>query len=67
MSLTSWSRTTAPASVALVRLLVGSVFVSEGVQKFIFPAALGAAASPKSAFPTLTCSHPWLPRFRSWS
>jgi putative oxidoreductase len=32
---------TAQASVILVRLLVGWVFFSEGVQKFLFPAALG--------------------------
>ena len=51
MSLTSWSRTTAPASVALVRLLVGSVFVSEGVQKFLFPAALGAGRFAKIGLP----------------
>ncbi len=51
MSLTSWSRTTAPASVALVRLLVGSVFVSEGVQKFIFPVALGAGRFAKIGIP----------------
>jgi putative oxidoreductase len=32
---------TAQASVILLRLLVGWVFFSEGVQKFLFPAALG--------------------------
>jgi putative oxidoreductase len=31
----------APAAVWLIRLLVGAVFVSEGVQKFLFPAELG--------------------------
>jgi len=51
MSLTSWSRTTAPASVALVRLLVGSVFVSEGVQKFLFPVALGAGRFARIGIP----------------
>ena len=30
--------TSAPASVLLVRLAVGAVFLSEGVQKFLFPA-----------------------------
>ena len=33
--------TRAPASVILIRLLVGWVFVSEGLQKFIFPGELG--------------------------
>src|SRR2546421_8750569 len=33
--------TDAPAAVVLVRLLVGGVFLSEGIQKFLFPEALG--------------------------
>jgi uncharacterized membrane protein YphA (DoxX/SURF4 family) len=32
----------APRSVLLIRIAVGLVFVSEGVQKFLYPAALGA-------------------------
>lgn len=32
----------APASVLLIRIMVGCVFLSEGIQKFLFPAALGA-------------------------
>ena len=35
------SPTPAPAAVVLIRLLVGAVFLSEGIQKFLFPAALG--------------------------
>ena len=31
----------APAAVLLIRLMVGAVFLSEGIQKFLFPAALG--------------------------
>jgi putative oxidoreductase len=34
--------TTAPASVGLIRLMVGTVFLSEGIQKFLFPDQLGA-------------------------
>ena len=34
--------TTAPASVILIRLLVGAVFLSEGSQTFLFPDQLGA-------------------------
>ena len=33
--------TNAPRTTILVRLLVGLVFLSEGIQKFLFPAALG--------------------------
>ncbi|HJQ80911.1 MAG TPA: DoxX family protein [Lacipirellulaceae bacterium] len=34
--------THAPAAVVLVRLMVGAVFLSEGIQKFLFPAEVGA-------------------------
>ena len=34
--------TQAPASVTLIRLVVGFVFLSEGIQKFLFPDTLGA-------------------------
>jgi putative oxidoreductase len=34
-------RTNAPRATFLVRLLVGLVFLSEGIQKFVFPASLG--------------------------
>ena len=33
--------TNAPAAVILIRLIVGVVFVSEGVQKFVYPEGLG--------------------------
>jgi putative oxidoreductase len=33
--------TTAPAAVILIRLIVGAVFLSEGIQKFLFPGELG--------------------------
>ncbi len=41
----------APAPVLLVRLLVGAVFLSEGIQKFLFPAALGAGRFEKIGIP----------------
>jgi putative oxidoreductase len=40
----------APASTVLVRLLVGSVFLSEGIQTFLYPAELGAGRLQKSVF-----------------
>jgi putative oxidoreductase len=43
--------TRAPASVILVRVLVGSVFLSEGIQKFLFPAALGVGRFAKIGIP----------------
>ena len=41
-----------PGWIILIRLLVGLVvFFPEGLQKLLFPAILGQAASRKSAFP----------------
>lgn len=34
--------TRAPEATILIRLLVGAVFIAEGIQKFVYPAALGA-------------------------
>src|SRR6266576_3054745 len=39
--------TNAPAATLLVRLLVGSVFLSEGIQKFLYPADLAAGRFTK--------------------
>jgi uncharacterized membrane protein YphA (DoxX/SURF4 family) len=44
--------TTAPRATVLVRLLVGVVFASEGIQKFIYPDALGAGRFAKIGIPT---------------
>ncbi|PKW18285.1 DoxX family protein [Saccharopolyspora spinosa] len=33
--------TDAPAATILIRLVVGGIFLSEGIQKFLFPAKLG--------------------------
>ena len=41
----------APAAVLLVRLLVGGVFLSEGIQKFLFPDALGVGRFVKIGIP----------------
>ncbi len=43
--------TTAPKAVILIRLVVGWVFLSEGVQKFLFPAALGVGRFAKIGIP----------------
>lgn len=43
--------TTAPAAVVLIRLLVGAVFVSEGVQKFVFSGELGVGRFEKIGIP----------------
>jgi putative oxidoreductase len=42
---------TAPAAIILVRLMVGGVFLSEGIQKFLFPDELGAGRFLKTGIP----------------
>lgn len=39
-------------SILLIRILVGWVFLSEGIQKFVFPAALGAGRFAKIGIPS---------------
>jgi uncharacterized membrane protein YphA (DoxX/SURF4 family) len=43
--------TSAPRATVLVRLLVGAVFLSEGIQKFLFPASLGIGRFLKIGIP----------------
>jgi putative oxidoreductase len=43
--------TDAPAATILVRIMVGSVFLSEGIQKFLFPEDLGAGRFAKIGIP----------------
>lgn len=44
--------THAPGAIVLVRLIVGAVFLSEGIQKFLFPAELGAGRFAKIGLPS---------------
>jgi putative oxidoreductase len=50
-SSTDWSTRTAKA-LLLIRILVGWVFVSEGIQKFLFPAQLGVGRFEKIGIPS---------------
>lgn len=43
--------TNAPASVILIRLAVGGVFLSEGIQKFLFPGENGIGRFTKIGIP----------------
>ncbi|HEV8366869.1 MAG TPA: DoxX family protein [Pyrinomonadaceae bacterium] len=43
--------TTAPASVILIRIAVGGIFLSEGIQKFLFPNELGVGRFVKIGIP----------------
>ena len=44
--------TNAPAATVLVRILIGGVFLSEGIQKFLYPAELAAGRFAKIGIPT---------------
>ena len=50
----------APASVALIRVMVGAVFVSEGIQKFLFPDALGVGRFVKIGIPAASFFAPFV-------
>lgn len=44
--------TSAPPSVFLIRLVVGGVFLSEGIQKFLYPAENGAGRFARIGIPS---------------
>jgi putative oxidoreductase len=50
----------APRAVWLIRLLVGFVFVSEGIQKFLFADALGVGRFVKIGIPAPTVMAPFV-------
>jgi putative oxidoreductase len=53
-------RPAAPRAVILIRLLVGGVFLAEGIQKFLFPAELGAGRFAKIGIPWPEFSAPFV-------
>ena len=58
--LTRVTHPSAPAATLLVRLVVGGVFLSEGVQKFLFPVALGVGRFSKIGIPIPAFSAPFV-------
>jgi putative oxidoreductase len=52
MQIPTMLRSNAPAAAQLIRLMVGGVFLSEGVQKFLFPEALGVGRFIKIGIPS---------------
>jgi putative oxidoreductase len=50
----------APAATVLIRLSVGLVFLSEGVQKFLYPDALGVGRFAKIGIPWPAVSAPFV-------
>ena len=43
--------TDAPAATILIRIVVGGVFLTEGIQKFLYPADMGAGRFAKIGIP----------------
>jgi uncharacterized membrane protein YphA (DoxX/SURF4 family) len=50
--LTSVIKTEAPAATVIIRIMVGAVFISEGIQKFVNPAEVGAGRFAKIGLPS---------------
>ena len=45
------TRSTAPNAVIIIRIAIGCVFISEGLQKFLFPAEIGSGRFAKIGLP----------------
>lgn len=56
-------RTNAPAAVLLIRLLVGAVFLSEGIQKFLYAEFVGAGRFEKIGIPSPEFTAPFVGTF----
>jgi putative oxidoreductase len=54
------NRSQAPAATALIRLSVGLIFLSEGIQKFLYPEALGVGRFAKIGIPWPALSAPFV-------
>jgi putative oxidoreductase len=55
--------THAPKATLLIRLAVGAVFLSEGIQKFLFPAEVGAGRFAKIGLPSPEIIAPFVGSF----
>jgi putative oxidoreductase len=53
-------RTSAPAATVLVRLIVGPVFLSEGIQKFMYPGENGVGRFAKIGIPSPEVTAPFV-------
>ena len=60
MQLSQVLRSRAPSATVLIRVMVGWVFLSEGIQKFLFPAALGVGRFAKIGIPAPQFSAPFV-------
>ena len=58
-------RSRAPAATLLIRFAVGCIFLSEGIQKFLFPGELGSGRFQKIGIPSPEMLAPSLPASKS--
>ena len=56
-------RSDGPGWVILIRLMVGAVFLSEGIQKFLYPAEVGAGRFAKIGLPAPEALAPFVATF----
>lgn len=52
--------TQAPKATVLIRLMTGAIFLSEGIQKFVYPAQLGVGRFTKIGIPAPELSAPFV-------
>ncbi len=57
--------TRAPAAAVLIRIAVGAVFLSEGIQKFLFPAQVGAGRFARIGLPAPELLAPFVGAFEA--
>ncbi len=50
----------APAAVILIRLMVGGIFLAEGIQKFLYPGELGAGRFARIGIPYAEAMGPFV-------
>jgi uncharacterized membrane protein YphA (DoxX/SURF4 family) len=62
---TKIAATNAPCSTVLIRLIVGGTFLSEGIQKFLFPDALGVGRFVKIGIPYPEVMAPFVGAFET--
>lgn len=60
LSLDRLLASSAPTSTILIRLMVGGVFLSEGIQKFLKPASLGAGRFERIGLPAAELLGPFV-------
>jgi len=53
----------APAATVLIRIMVGAVFLSEGIQKFLFPEARGAGRFERMGYESAEMMAPFVASF----